>query len=294
MPVPISDLQSSNPFEIIELFQLELKEGLHYATGNPGNVVTTYYWHDGTSAQASSDNVPSGLSSLSTGGSGYPNGDPAGSMQFNYATTAVTGSGSGLKVNITVTGGAVQSVAINTDFVGTGYQVNDEIAIDGNTAGAANAKFTITSLLTGNGQLRFNNQDYEMLPIKAEGFEYDGSQKEAARPKISIANVFGLVTSILSSVNTVSSGIDLTGAKVTRIRTLAKYIDPVNFANNINADVDQSQEFPREIYYIDRKSTETREFCEFELVSAFDLNGIQIPKRVALPSEFPGLGASYG
>ena len=293
MPVPISDLQSSNPFEIIELFQLELKEGLHYATGNPSNVVTTYYWHDGTSAQASSDNVPSGLSSLSTGGSGYPNGDPAGSMQLNYATTAVTGSGSGLKVNITVTGNSVQTVSINTDFVGTGYQIGDEIAI-GVSASETNAKFTITSLLTGNGQLRFYDQDYEMLPIKAEGFEYDGSQKETARPKIVISNVFGLVTSILSSVNTVSSGIDLTGAKVIRIRTLAKYIDPVNFANNTNADVDQSQEFPREIYYIDRKSAENREVCEFELVSAFDLNGIQIPKRVALPSEFPGLGASYG
>ena len=51
----ISEIQKPDPSAIIELFELELVEGLHYATGNPDSVVTTYRWHSGmTSAGAGS------------------------------------------------------------------------------------------------------------------------------------------------------------------------------------------------------------------------------------------------
>ena len=40
-----------SPSSIIELFELELVEGLHYATGNPDNVITTYRWHAGTNSR---------------------------------------------------------------------------------------------------------------------------------------------------------------------------------------------------------------------------------------------------
>tara|TARA_Y100001973_G_scaffold96517_1_gene151328 strand:+ start:1992 stop:2561 length:570 start_codon:yes stop_codon:yes gene_type:complete len=189
MPVPISDLQSSNPSAIIELFQLQLDTSLHGSN-------TIYYWHNGRSAQA-------------------------------------------------------------------------------------------------NGKLRFVNQDYDMLPIEADGFDYNGTSDTAPRPTLRISNLFGLMTSILGSVNTTTPGIDLTGAKLTRIRTLAKYIDPENFTGG-NSDEDHSQEFPREIYYIDRKSNENREVCEFELASVFDLTNVKIPKRVVLPAHFPGIGTFHG
>jgi len=47
-----SDLQSINPSAIIELFTLTLKEGLHYATGNPDSVTTTYRFHAGSNLNA--------------------------------------------------------------------------------------------------------------------------------------------------------------------------------------------------------------------------------------------------
>jgi phage-related protein len=42
---------------------------------------------------------------------------------------------------------------------------------------------------------------------------------------------------------------------------------------------DPTAEFPREIYYVDRKSAENRDVVEFELASAFDMAGIRAPKR---------------
>jgi hypothetical protein len=41
----------------------------------------------------------------------------------------------------------------------------------------------------------------------------------------------------------------------------------------INSTEDLTAEFPREIYYIDRKAAENRDLIEFELASAFDLVG---------------------
>ena len=46
----ISELQKPNPSAIIQLYELELVEGTHYATGNPDNVTTTYCWHSGMTA----------------------------------------------------------------------------------------------------------------------------------------------------------------------------------------------------------------------------------------------------
>ena len=53
---------------------------------------------------------------------------------------------------------------------------------------------------------------------------------------------------------------------------------------------DATAEFPREIYTIDRKSTETREVVEFELAAPTDLAGVRIPKRQCTRSLFPSIG----
>ena len=47
----IQETQKLSPSSIVELFELELVEGLHYATGNPDNVITTYRWHAGTNSR---------------------------------------------------------------------------------------------------------------------------------------------------------------------------------------------------------------------------------------------------
>jgi|TARA_R100000149_G_scaffold14332_1_gene5499 lambda family phage minor tail protein L len=149
-------------------------------------------------------------------------------------------------------------------------------------------RFHAGSSLNANGQIVWAGNSYLRFPIQASGFAFQKGQ--LPRPKISISNGTGLISAILLTVNESTSGNDLTGATVTRIRTLAKFIDAVNFADGTNATADPTAEFPQEVYAIDRKSTENREVVEFELSAPTDLAGIRIPKRQCTRSVFPSIG----
>ena len=62
MAIPHSELQSLNPSAILELFVLELVEGLHYATGNPDNVPTTFRFHSGSNMNSNAELIWQGNS----------------------------------------------------------------------------------------------------------------------------------------------------------------------------------------------------------------------------------------
>ena len=149
-------------------------------------------------------------------------------------------------------------------------------------------RFHAGSSLNANGQIVWDGNAYLRFPIEATGFAFQKGQ--LPRPKITISNATGLISAILLSVNETTTGNDLTGATVTRIRTLAKFIDAVNFADETNATADPNAEFPQEIYVVDRKSTETREVVEFELAAPTDLAGVRIPGRQCTRSVFPSIG----
>ena len=149
-------------------------------------------------------------------------------------------------------------------------------------------RFHAGSNLNANNQIVWNGNAYLRFPVQASGFAFQKGQ--LPRPTISISNATGLVSAILLSVNETTTGNDLTGATVTRIRTLAKFIDAANFADGNNPTADPTAEFPQEVYSIDRKSTETREIVEFELAAPTDLAGVRIPGRQATRSIFPSIG----
>ena len=161
-------------------------------------------------------------------------------------------------------------------------------------------RFHSGSNLNANNKIVWKTEEYLRFPIKAEGFAFQKGQ--LPRPKLFVSNggnvgssVDGLsISAILLTVNETTPGNDLTGATLTRIRTLAKFIDAANFANGQNADADPNAEFPQEIYFIDRKSSETRELVEFELAAPTDLAGVRIPGRQATRSEFPSIGTFVG
>ncbi len=162
-----------------------------------------------------------------------------------------------------------------------------------------------------NGNLIFDNVEYTRMPIEATGFEFNG--KQLPRPQISISNILGTFTTLLL---TLPQGLE--GAKVTRIRTLERYIDHINFdigdilledesellqendslvsqesSDNPHGTPDPTATFPNEVYFIDRKTVETRDIVQFELAASFDLHGVKLPKRQVLPSDFPGIGSFY-
>ena len=151
-------------------------------------------------------------------------------------------------------------------------------------------RFHAGSNLNANGQIVWAGNAYLRFPIQASGFAFQKGQ--LPRPKITISNATGLISAILLTVNETTTGNDLTGAKVTRIRTLAKFLDAVNFPGNTNpfGTPDPNAEFPKEVYAVDRKATETREVVEFELAAPTDLAGIRIPKRQCTRAEFPSIG----
>lgn len=157
-------------------------------------------------------------------------------------------------------------------------------------------RFHAGTNLVNNGEVVWRGNSYLRMPVEADGFEYNG-QGTLPRPKIRVSNILGTITAILL---TLPNGLE--AAKVTRIRTLAKYLDAANYPapgtlllednsillledgssfllEPVNATEDYSAEFPREIYYIDRKTAENRQIVEFELVSTFDLANVRIPKR---------------
>ena len=165
------------------------------------------------------------------------------------------------------------------------------LALDSTLHGASTIyRFHNGSNLVSNGDIVWAGNSYVKMPIQADGFAFQKGQ--LPRPKLTVSNAIGTITSILLTVNQTTTGNDLTGATVTRIRTLARYLDAVNFPGSSNpfGTPDPTAEFPQEIYKIDRKSAENRDVVEFELAAVFDLAGIRAPKRQCTRTEFPSIG----
>ena len=144
--------------------------------------------------------------------------------------------------------------------------------------------------LDANGEIVFAGNSYLRFPIQATGFAYQ--RGKLPRPKVTISNATGFMSAILVSVNQVTAGNDLTGSTFTRIRTMAKFIDAVNFSGGSNpfGTPDPTAEFKRQIFIVDRKSSENREIVEFELAAATDMAGVRAPKRQCTRALFPSIG----
>lgn len=127
-----------------------------------------------------------------------------------------------------------------------------------------------TNQLTQN--IVWKGNEYVAFPVKASGFEFSG-QGQAPRPKLMVANVFGSITALVLQYQ------DIVGAKVTRRRTLSKYLDAVNFPGSVNPTADPNAEFPADVFYVDRKANETNEMVEFELAPAMDVTNVMLPRR---------------
>ena len=153
--------------------------------------------------------------------------------------------------------------------------------------------FVLDLALFGQGPVRFHagtnallqrvvwqGQAFDAFPIQVEGFEMNGGG-QVPRPRFRVANVTGSITALVLTYQ------DLVGAKITRKRTLAKYLDAVNFPGGVNPTADPSAEFADDIYMIDRKSRETRDVVEFELAASFDLEGVSLPRRQIVQNVCP-------
>ena len=152
--------------------------------------------------------------------------------------------------------------------------------------------------MNSNAKIIWQGNTYQRLPIVFEGAEFTG-RGQVPRPTLTVANLGGIessgsvltVTDLLLIVNLTTPHNDLADAKLTRITTLASELDAANFPSSSNPfGTPSSNELPQEIFFIDRKTTETREIVQFELVGALDQSNLKLPKRQVTRNEFAGVG----
>ena len=115
----------------------------------------------------------------------------------------------------------------------------------------------------------WQGQEYTAFPLQVEGFEVSGNGK-MPRPVIRVSNVGQYLSSISRAHN------DLTGWCVIRKRTFAMFIDAENFTNG-NPNANFVEEFPQDLYYVDRKVEDNKLTIAWELAAASDLQGVQLP-----------------
>jgi len=133
--------------------------------------------------------------------------------------------------------------------------------------GDVNDKFYFTNQLKpDDNKIVWQGRTYEPLPIISTGYEKN-TTGQIAQPSLTVANVMGTFTQVIDSLD------DLVGAKVTRRRTLGKYLDG-------EPSADPLQEFPLDVFYIERKTSENALTITWQLGSVLDLEGLQLPRRV--------------
>lgn len=125
----------------------------------------------------------------------------------------------------------------------------------------------------------WQGNEYSPWAITAEGFAI--TTDKPPQPKLRVGNIYqdpvtGVVTHPITTLCKFFD--DMVGARIIRRRTLGKFLDAVNFEGG-NPTADPDEQLPDEVWFVERKASETLEVVEFELTSAMDFNGVRLPRR---------------
>lgn len=122
------------------------------------------------------------------------------------------------------------------------------------------------------GSVIWQGNTFMRMPIEASGFA-SKSDGPMPRPRLRVSNVGGLVGALVRQYQ------GLKGAKLKRKRTLARYLDAVNYPGGVNASADPATHYPDELWIVDRQAERNKAMAEFELASPMDLAGVMLPRR---------------
>ena len=129
------------------------------------------------------------------------------------------------------------------------------------------------------GDVVWQGVTYVRFPIEVEGFALR-AEGPLPRPTLRVSNYQGLIGTLVRQYR------GLRGARLIRRRTLAKYLDAVNFAGG-NADADPLAGYPDEMWELDRQARRDKLLVEYELVSPLDVAGVMLPRRQITSSFCP-------
>lgn len=125
----------------------------------------------------------------------------------------------------------------------------------------------------------WQGQTYEAFPIQASGFEQRASGP-FPRPTLVASNVLGTLGTLIRQYD------NLRGAKLTRKRTMARFLDAVNFAGG-NALADPLAAYPDDIWFVDECTARNRLAISWVLRNPLDYDGVMLPARVVHPNHCP-------
>ena len=163
-----------------------------------------------------------------------------------------------------------------------------------------------------NSYIIWQGKTFFPAPIMAEGFEIT-SRGVLPSPTLSLTSQTEEGIEALSIIRRVIRKYgDIVGAKVTRIRTFAKFLDKNNFSDISNPDSqrgiyasnfpeeyepDPYAELPRDVFFVERKASEDKTSIRYELSSSLDVEGVKLPRRVVTASKcgftYRGCGCFY-
>lgn len=157
--------------------------------------------------------------------------------------------------------------------------------------------FVVDATKYGQGILRYHSgtnsletdiiwqgNTYTRFPVEITGFEKSG-KGVSPRPQLTFSKVGPgqILATLLRQYNY------FMGCKVTRKRTLAKYLDAANFPGGVNPLADPNSYFMDEIFYVDRMAEDSPEGLQLELAAATDIAGVAIPRRQIVANLCPTL-----
>ncbi len=136
--------------------------------------------------------------------------------------------------------------------------------LDASRIGGSVLNFTRTNKSTA--MIRFRGVDYQPIPIEFDGFEVN-SAGALPRPTMKLSNTNGLIQAIVNTWG------DLNGARVTRIRTFARFLDG-------EPEADPDAYIGPDVFEVDRKVSDTPKMVTWELAAAIDQQGRFIGRPV--------------
>lgn len=123
-----------------------------------------------------------------------------------------------------------------------------------------------TPNIGGGGKATFQGLDYYPADVQIEGFEYNG-QGQLPQPKVRVSNA-----TLFLAGTAIANG-DLIGADFIRIRTYRQFLDDMPTA-------DPTACYEPDVYRIEQKTAQNKEFIEWSLAAAMDQQGISLPRRM--------------
>jgi lambda family phage minor tail protein L len=139
--------------------------------------------------------------------------------------------------------------------------------------------FYFTPITDGNGGfVEFDGNVYIPIPVSFEGSQYTATSQAPSKPTLTVSNVSHYLINVIASLG------DLCGAKVTRKRTFARYLDG-------QPDQDGSAYFPPDVMIIDQKVSHDKHNIRFSLTITMDRPDLMLPLRQVLKNNYPGVSS---